>query len=233
MKCFTATGTPSSEFFPAFLEDSGLYRMSCSNGHDTVTCLQQQKFEVLFDLGVYALLDGLREAVSSFSAALERTHEFFLRVQGKAAGVSEEEFSASWKRVHNQSERQLGAFIFAHTLIRKAAPSVLQEQDIGFRNAVIHKGKIPSHAEALAYGEKVLELILGVIGVLNEDFKGAVEAMTKEHVASLYREVAGRDVSTMSIGTLVSLTRSGKQPTLVEWQAMLQKQRGAFIGLRQ
>lgn len=59
--------------------DDGLYKVACPRGHVTVTAIQEQKFEVLFDLGAMALLDGYtREAVSSMAASLECFFEYYV-----------------------------------------------------------------------------------------------------------------------------------------------------------
>ena len=53
------------------LLDGLAFRATCPHGHKTAIVLKAQKFEVLFDMGVSALLDGYcREAVTSFAAAL-------------------------------------------------------------------------------------------------------------------------------------------------------------------
>jgi hypothetical protein len=44
MRCLIESGKPSPEMFAAELEESGLYRMKCGRGHETVTCLQLMKF---------------------------------------------------------------------------------------------------------------------------------------------------------------------------------------------
>ena len=55
--CATAS-TP--EYSPVTVEmrDDGFYRITCPAGHTSLTALQEQKFEILFDIGAYALLDG-------------------------------------------------------------------------------------------------------------------------------------------------------------------------------
>ena len=46
------------------------------------------KFELLFELGINALIDGYpREAVSSFASALERFYEFFCQVAALALSI--------------------------------------------------------------------------------------------------------------------------------------------------
>jgi hypothetical protein len=81
MQCLQEQGKPSYIFNLAELQDNGLYYMKCEMGHETVTWLQQEKFETLFELAANAILDGYyRDAISSFSSAMERFYEFYLKV---------------------------------------------------------------------------------------------------------------------------------------------------------
>ncbi|WP_238149350.1 hypothetical protein [Arsenophonus endosymbiont of Aleurodicus floccissimus] len=69
------------EFRTVEFKNDGRYEITCQNGHSSITFLQQQKFEILFDIGACAIIDGYyREAVSSFTSALERFYEFFIKV---------------------------------------------------------------------------------------------------------------------------------------------------------
>jgi len=55
------------------LNDENLYEFVCPKGHRSLTQLQEQKFEILFDIASLALIDGYtKEAVSSYSSSLER-----------------------------------------------------------------------------------------------------------------------------------------------------------------
>ena len=81
------------------LLDNLTFRTVCPNGHESVIVAEAQKFEVLYDMGISALLDGYcREAVSSFAAAQERFHEFCIRVfqQIKAFPGSNSMRHGSW-----------------------------------------------------------------------------------------------------------------------------------------
>jgi hypothetical protein len=81
MQCFQEQGHPSFEFQPVEIRDDGLYESTCNKGHTTLTVIQEQKFEVLFDFGAMALIDGYpREAVTSIAASLERFYEFYVTV---------------------------------------------------------------------------------------------------------------------------------------------------------
>jgi hypothetical protein len=96
-------------------QDDGRYEVTCPKGHTSITILQEQKFELLFDIGAYALIDGYyREAVSSFTSSLERFYEFFVASVLFENGIGEDVLTSTWKQVVNQSERQLGAFMFLY-----------------------------------------------------------------------------------------------------------------------
>jgi hypothetical protein len=232
MKCSQESRDSSLSLHPAILEDSGLYHMTCAAGHKTVTRVQEMKFEILFDVGVHAIIDGYhREAVVSFSSALERTYEFYLLVQCMAAGVPDAEYASSWKKVASQSERQLGAFVFAHALLSKKAPSLLQDKDVRFRNDVIHNGKIPTRDQAIDFGRRVLELVRGILAELRRDAPEQIGVAIGRHVESMHAGVTEQNVQLMSIATLVSLTRTDEQPTIEEWITHLQGQRArGFFG---
>jgi hypothetical protein len=143
----------------AELRDEPVYDVTCSKGHHTECLVLHEQFELLFDLGFNGLIDGYyREAVSSFSSALERFQEFFTRVV-LAQEVDPQLFDDTWKSVKNQSERQLGAFLFLYLRAIKEPPPLLPQKDIAFRNNVVHKGYVPTREEALAFGETVRSLV--------------------------------------------------------------------------
>jgi hypothetical protein len=216
MKCFQELGTPSSEFYQAELQDDGLYWLECPHGHQTVTCLQEQKFEVLFDLGANAILDGYhREAVSSFSACLERFYEFYISVVAIKEGIDEASFLNSWRKVSNHSERQLGAFIFLYLLEEKKTPPLLSENSVKFRNDVVHKGKIPSKDEAISYGEEVLGLVTPLLRDLKAKHSEHVGKSVSRHVQQTRQAIQGNPhVSFLSISTTISVARANSEPDL-------------------
>jgi hypothetical protein len=230
MKCFTEGGRPAPEIAALPLEDSGLYRMSCDRGHDTVTCLQQMRFEVLVDLAAYAIVDGYyREAVSSFASALERFHEFYIRLQCDRHGIDEVNLERAWKQVASQSERQLGAFTFLYLMEHKSPPPLLRPADVEFRNAVIHKGKIPGRERAIEFGEQVVRIIMEILTPLRAQADDDVQRAVSLHVRKLHdlARAENPNVAFMSAGTLVCLARamSENQPTLREWITGLEQRR--------
>src|SRR6476646_4976383 len=106
--------------------DSSVHDVTCARcGAQYCVFLRKQKFEVLFDLGTRALMDGYaREAVASFAAALERFLAFYVRAATlERAADTDADFSAAlaaldgtWRHVASQSERQLGMFALAYLL---------------------------------------------------------------------------------------------------------------------
>lgn len=208
MPCFEEMGVPSFEF--SFLEfnDKGQYEVVCNKGHRSQVILQQQKFEILFEIGANAILDGYyREAVSSFTSSLERFYEFCLQVFCKKRGVKNEVFDAGWKKVASQSERQLGAFIFMWISEFGEMPKLLPEDDIKFRNHVIHKGKIPTREEVLRYGNKILLLIREKIVELQAKYKDEVNTLIMEYVMTLSKMENGLlNGGTICLNTIISLS---------------------------
>src|SRR5690242_5124238 len=96
----------------ADLEENGVYELTCEKGHLTIYGLQNFRFQLLFEMGLGAILDGYyREAVSAFASAVERFHETYIRIVAESNGTPAAAFDASWKHMRKQSERQLGAFI--------------------------------------------------------------------------------------------------------------------------
>ncbi|MHB9098913.1 MAG: hypothetical protein ACYC5X_13945 [Syntrophales bacterium] len=152
--------------------------------------MQQLDFEILFQLGANAIADGYsRDAVGSFTASLERFYEFYIKLICTKHEMSVDLIENSWKKVSNQSERQLGAYIFLYAVENNEEPELLKPSDITFRNEVIHKGKIPSKDEAIKYGEKILKLINPVVYALNKQTPKTITDYVSRHMASLRRKI--------------------------------------------
>ncbi len=233
MQCFHEQGHPSDELMTMEMRDDGLYSLVCIKGHTTVTVIQQQKFEILFDIGAMALLDGYpREAITSMAAALERFYEFYVRVICIKHEIDQTLLNKSWKLVENQSERQFGAYIFTSLLEdKKVCPVTIEDEKPtlpsiskenirawkSFRNAVVHKCYIPSTIEAQAYGNIVFQHINQLLQILKTTCAEQLQKATFLHIANT---VDGQQpVSTQSIPTLISLTHS-RLPTLSLEDAM-------------
>lgn len=143
------------------VNNTGIYEVNCSKGHKSKTLIDNIDFEILFEYGLNAIVDGYyREAVSSLTAALERFYEFFIKTILLESKIDFQTIDNTWKIVSNQSERQLGSFIFLYCQTFKKEPTLLNtNKEVPFRNSVIHKGYIPTKQEAIEYADKTLMLI--------------------------------------------------------------------------
>ena len=206
MRCQQEFGKPSNEFDRFEFRDDGRYERTCSLGHTTTTILQQQKFEVLFEIGAYAILDGYyRDAVLSFSTSLERFYEFAIRVFLESNSKSDKLFQDCWKKVASQSERQLGAFIFLWAHHFNKQPELPSKSQVGIRNGVVHKGKIPTREEAVKYGDAALADLRPMLAALRCRFPEEVIKVTLYHLIDCRTGLdIGRTVSTMGITTIVN-----------------------------
>lgn len=152
------------------LDNDNIHEFVCPKGHRTFTRLQEQKFQILFDLASMALNDGYtKEAVSSYSSSLERFLEYYILVTSLRNSVSIDDFTKTWKQMANQSERQLGAYFVLR--LQEGKPTNWDEKMASFRNNVVHKGYIPSSGEAIEYGQYVLSFIRSTLKELNETSK--------------------------------------------------------------
>lgn len=214
MPCGHEEPVPSFDTFQVEIQDAGLYVLRCPRGHETNTCLQEQKFEVLFDLGAHAIVDGYyREAVSSFAASLERFYEFYLSVLAVKAGIPEQQFTDVWKRVANQSERQLGAFTFVYLIEEQQIPPILPEKAIAFRNNVIHKGRVPTRDEAISFGCEVMQLVAPTLAELKAKHPEHVSTVVGRHVQRTRNMVQGNPkIQFLSIATIISIVRANSEP---------------------
>ena len=114
-----SSGKRSHELHAVYLHEmnaadvhSGKLTLRCEQGHTTVVTLPIPAFELLFDFGCSALLDGYpREAVTSFASSFERFEEFTCRFLLARRNVSFEGVDAWWKEVATNSERQMGSFV--------------------------------------------------------------------------------------------------------------------------
>lgn len=231
MKCLQESGKPSGEFARVEFRDDGKYELTCSHGHETTAILQQQKFELLFDIGAHAILDGYyRESVSSFAASLERFYEFSIRTFLSKLSGSDDLFRTCWKSVSSQSERQLGAFIFLWCSTFKASPPLLNNNQVSFRNDIVHKGTIPTKEEAIAFGDSVLNVLRPNMLALREQLSESVQQVVLYHLRDAQTPGATSPSATMCASTIVSLSAGEEShhqgdlkhhlSKLLEWRAI-------------
>jgi hypothetical protein len=206
MKCLIDNGRPSDVIAYLELRDDGRYVLFCENGHQTTTILQQERFEILFDIGSCGISDGYyREAVSSFTSSLEQFYEYFVKVVLLNRKTDIGSLESTWKQIAKQSERQMGAFVITYLSEFGNPPAILSNKNVQFRNDVIHRGKIPSRQEALQYGQAVLDLIRPQLIQLRDKCPEGIQAAVFQHMKSCRtQEDQGKQVATMSVATILS-----------------------------
>lgn len=188
------------------LNEDGIYPITCNKGHKGNVVLNNMKFELLFDLGINAIIDGYyRDAVSSTTSALERYFEFFIKVIWSVKGCKEELITKIWKKMSNQSERQLGAYIALFTENFTNEPPLLGDKDINFRNSVIHKGVIPKREEAIFYANTVLELIEKSLLLLKSRYPETVRFVYDYNLPKYQSGTRGENTLTINELTIISV----------------------------
>lgn len=190
--------------FEVELNDENLYEFICPKNHRTLTQLQEQKFEILFDIASLALLDGYtKEAVSSYSSSLERFIEYCILILSLKNSVTTENFIKTWKQMANQSERQLGAFLIL--CLQEGINNKIEENRSSFRNKVIHKGYIPSSKEAIDYGQYVMSFIQNTLKELNQTSKEYLQKAMHIHITKNGKLTENVRLSNASLPTIISL----------------------------
>lgn len=204
MECVKA-GKLAGAFTRLEFRNDDRYDSECPEGHKSSTLLQQQRFELLFDVGAYAVLDGYyREAVLSFFGSLERFYEFALRALLLHSSKTDKMFKESWKLVAKQSERQLGAFIFVWASKFNEAPEAFPLTS--FRNDVVHKGTIPTRVEAIEFGDAVLAYMRPKLARILETFPEEAIRVTHYHLGDRGQTSANGPSSTTCIDTIISIS---------------------------
>lgn len=165
------------------IKDDGKYLVKCQIGHESDVILDNIKLELLFEMGVNALLDGYyREAVSSFTSSLERFYEFYWHVVMTHTGQQLDSMSKTWKSLSKLSERQIGAYSTA-VLLLTGKPALLlnSNKEVTFRNNVIHNGYIPNKEEATSFGNVIMEIILTNLANLQDIAPDALKKVYEKY----------------------------------------------------
>lgn len=209
-----AGDTPTS--FYVELTDTGYVSATCSNGHDVMSSIQNFDFELLFDLAGMALLDGFsREAVGTFATAVERARETYIRCSFHSDFKPNATFERTWREVRRQSERQLGAFLFAWLGNEHCEPRNFSQKEIELRNNCVHYGAIPSFQDALAFGQSALEMIEEIHTALVKD--GSEKIMAEVFRRAMRSDAGtsrkeGKQVSTTCLPTMIAPWNADRDP---------------------
>ncbi|MDQ1163906.1 hypothetical protein [Flavobacterium sp. SORGH_AS_0622] len=191
--------------FEVELNDKNLYEFICPKKHRSLTQLQEQKFEILFDIASLALLDGYtKEAVSTYSSSLERFFEYCILVFSLKNSVKSGDYDGMWNLMAKQSERQLGAFLAL--CLQEGITNRIVSKKIEFRNDVIHKGYTPSSQEAIDYGQYVLSFIQNTLKELNQNSSDYLQQAINIHLTKNTNKIPKNvRLNTASMPTIISL----------------------------
>lgn len=196
--------------------DEGFYTSKCDScGSESRAITRVRKFELLFDIGAVALLDGYpRETVTTMAAALERLMGFYINVIVRRHRISSEQVVKMWKSVAAQSERQLGAFVYLRLVHRGTASPFPMETKMltrqctaaTFRNDVVHKGYIPAEAEAEEFADIIHASMYELLQELTSDAWDQTVAVVEEEFADARKRHA--QAAEWAFPTIVSLQRA-------------------------
>jgi len=104
MHCFQEAGVPVPISYRSDALESGAFEFTCGHGHKSFTIIQCRRHELLFELGIHAILDGyFREAISAFASSLERFYEFYVRVILHERGLKSDDYDEYWRTLKSQS----------------------------------------------------------------------------------------------------------------------------------
>lgn len=211
--CFKENGYPSLEFNTQDITDDGMYKVECSKGHITYQMMQNEKFEILFDLGADALNKGYKyEAIACFKASLERFYEYFIKVILTKNKVSTEDIEKTWSYVSSHSERQLGAFYFLYLQEFKEVPVKESGSKVELRNNVIHKGYIPTYKKVFDYGEYILNYIRSILEKMDNNYEEYQFKMNSYRQIELRKKYNIED-NTFSNGPLNTIINTSSRDT--------------------
>jgi len=157
------------------------FKIKCKRGHIKTVVYTDEKYNMLFASAMDCIRAGqLREAVANFAASYERLLEYAIQIIAVKYRIEPSEFDLTWKLLKNQSERQLGGFCIMYLHAFKKTAPVFREDQIKFRNAVIHKGAFPTFNEITAFAISSFEVMAEILCTLNKNCAAAIAKHSKE-----------------------------------------------------
>jgi hypothetical protein len=139
----------------------------CDKKHLHITIIQNNKFEILFELACQAIRDRYyREAIISFASAKEEFYLYYISI----IFHSEHKDFQDFKDINCLSERLLGAFSYAYQL-KNGKKFLINDENTKLRNKVVHKGYIPKEQDTLSFADDVFKLINLNMDFLKDNFQ--------------------------------------------------------------
>ncbi|MGL4683748.1 MAG: hypothetical protein ACRCV4_12005 [Hafnia alvei] len=215
--CCQTKNYPFLEQFSASYFDDQIARVKCDQGHDMAIIVRAPKFELLLESGANALKHNFTlEASASFSAALERFFEFCTNVILKHLSMPPSLYKTMFNTMSRQSERQLGSFFVLHALVFGTAYEPNQKIT-EFRNAIIHKGMIPSPEKSKKFCDLVYSEIYKVSGLLIDNCKKEIDIILNEEFSIRHSKIDKNvKVYKAERSSLFSISGDNNKPTFEE-----------------
>lgn len=211
------------------IRDDGIYTITWREGHTTTTVVSNEKFEILADLAIEAYCDRYhREAVLTCASALDAYLDFHVEILLRAQGQTAENIATLLKSISRQAERRLGAFLAIETASGRS-PVYIEQPMVELRNAIVHKGYIPTENEALACLDHVIAFIVERYGWLYAQHQAIIMNLFFDRMAKLPAPTTpGRGHSTLSLQTVVTalaFKNSADTSTLAHYIAWWKKRK--------
>jgi hypothetical protein len=228
-KCDTTFhhGIPKSVVMVTPYLEGPLYKLRCSAGHEALVQLGNPKHEILFQMGAYALLDGIyRDAVSTFASSLEEFWEFSFQVIAASRGVQplpvprvrgghKVRFENSWREV------------------LKTEPPVLTSEEYEIRNRIMHEGYVPTEGEAFDFGNKILVRITPAMQTLRLRLQEAVGGASAAIISDAKSRLnLGEPTAGIYDGTILHDNESMNYLRLEDYMSHLRNLDELFASLR-
>lgn len=172
-------------FYKGFVNEDGIYKFTCDYGHNITAVSVYEKYEILFQMGANALLDGYYfEAVGCFITSVERFREWLIKFIWHLNGIDEEVCNNLWKQMNRSSERQLGAFYAMYINHFNEEAPIFNEKQISFRNNVMHNGTIPNKDKTYKFGEYVFNYIKAIQKIVYKKYRQETHDFTNSEFSS-------------------------------------------------
>jgi len=202
MKTYISCFECMREDNPSFLweineiNDDLILESVCSFGHKSYLLLLNNKFEVLYDMGIDSLINNrpLESAVYLY-LSLESVREWAIKAILKSREpFTQCEFEKMWHNLTKQSERLFGSY---SALIFKEfgqSPPNVSIATIELRNRIIHKGYLPLVTEVQSMAKDITQTIVETVSLVRSNEKYWINPDLAERV-SRFKELSTNTLS--------------------------------------
>lgn len=205
MQCLTQNMEITSLPIIDNINEQDYYEIKCEHGHTNYYYFQNEKFDILFTLGIQALCDGYnREAFLNFVASLERFYEFGICLMSKINGVTAESRATLNNQLKSNSERELGAYCSLFLATKGEPADILSSNKRNLRNEVVHQGVTPSRDKTINFGKTVYSLIKKDYSFFNEQFSQKIIELGFDH----QRKIREKSKKNLLVAALTSYLTS-------------------------